>query len=140
MTMPRSGSAESFLAIAAALACVLVTGILWPVIASRQPMWPLPGIYLIEIPMLALAAASAVLLDSPMGGAIVWIAFGATAAFAGLAALSIGFLYFPEAAALGLAGILVVTKRRLSASFHLALGIAALVGQTGLILALSRLS
>lgn len=78
--MLRLSSAESALAIGAALACVLVTGILWSLIASGQPLSPLPGIYRIEIPMLTLAAASAVLVESPSEGGIVWTAFGATAA------------------------------------------------------------
>lgn len=100
----------------------------WPVIASRQSSWPLPGIYLIENPMLTLAAASAVPAGSRSGVAIVWTAFGATAAFAVLASLSIGFFYYPGAAALGLAGLLEVSRRRPNARPSLAVGIVVLEG------------
>ena len=46
--------AASWLALAGGLASLLATLAVWGPIAANQPLWPLPGVYLIEIPAIGL--------------------------------------------------------------------------------------
>ena len=50
---------ERFVAILGAVACLLITIILWSSINAYQTMWPLPGLYFFE--MVALSILSAII-------------------------------------------------------------------------------
>lgn len=135
----KSRALEQFLAILAAVVCLIVTVRIWQVLAPEQPMWPLPGAYLVEILALSMAVAGAVCVDSPAAGFVSWVAFGATVGFALLAAFTVGFLYVPVAVLIAIAGALLVRRKHSSLVLHLCLAIVAGAAQAGLILAVVRL-
>jgi hypothetical protein len=94
------------LAVVAALNCVVVPMFF----AQQRPLFPLPGLYLIEIIVLAILALTGLLLiesRSPFWRAVPWIAAGVLLSFAILAIFSIGFYIIPAAVAFLLAGFLL---------------------------------
>lgn len=99
----------------AALVCFGVTAWVWAVTAGRQPMWPLPAAYLIEVVALSAIAATATLSRSAHDGSLTLIAAGATLAFAVLAMFSVGIFYIPVAELLIVAGVLLTWQARRSA-------------------------
>ena len=50
---------EKLLALIIAIVCLVVSIYIWQLVAGHQPMWPLPALYLIEIPTLCIALAAA---------------------------------------------------------------------------------
>ena len=66
---------EYGLALAGGLASLLATLAVWGPIAANQPLWPLPGVYLIEIPAISLTGMLA-LWARPLTW-VTWAAAGA---------------------------------------------------------------
>ncbi len=137
-TKTGSRPVEWILALSGALICFVVGGDVWQAFSLRQPMWPLPGIYLVEMLLLSCAVAVVVIRDAGIGGTVIWAALGAMVAFAILAAWTIGVLYLPAIVLLAANGILFVRRRGERFPIHLALAAAAALAQGALILAAIR--
>jgi hypothetical protein len=88
---------ERFLAILGAVVCLIITILFWLSVSAYQNMWPLPGLYFIE--MVALSSVSAFLFvrGDPRDKFIIWGMAGVISAFSILGALSVGFFYLPVA-------------------------------------------
>jgi hypothetical protein len=83
---------ERILAIAGTLFCLVVTALLWVSIGAQQSMWPLPGLYFIE--MASLSVVCALLAfgdDNSLGQFITWVSVGIFIGFSILGAWSVGF-------------------------------------------------
>jgi hypothetical protein len=130
---------ERILAIFAAAYCLIVTVSLWWGISAYEGMWPLPGLYFIEMAVLCLLGAWAFILAIPLGRSILWGVSGTLFAFSILGAFSVGFFYLPVA--LVFAVISLTSDIRNKGSILLHLGIFAITGivQAALMLAAIRL-
>jgi hypothetical protein len=94
------------LAVVAAINCVIVPLLF----AQQQPLFPLPGLYLIEIAFLGIFGLIGLMLVepiSPFWRAVPWIAAGALLAFVILGGFSIGFFLIPATVSFLLAGFLL---------------------------------
>ena len=125
------------------LVCLVVTVPIWRSISAQQGMWPLPGLYLLEMVALSVLCAFAFYRGGPRSQFITWGALGVFLAFSILGAFSIGFFYLPVALIFGAAAIIADVKdkdrdvRRIGA--HLAVCVIAGLAQAALMLAATRL-
>ena len=126
---------EKILAAIDVLICLIISVYIWQVFSPRQAMWPLPGVYLVEIFLLSASVAYVVFRDADPGGAVIWGTLGAVCAFTLLAAWTVGLLYLPVIVLLGVTGILFLRRRRQRVWIHLAIAAVAAIAQGALILA-----
>lgn len=131
--------AERILAILGALACLGITIPIWLSVAANQSMWPLPGLYFIEIVAVSILSALAVVRGLGRAGLASWVAAGILAAFSILGALSVGFFYLPAAIIFGLLALYSDVRQKRPILAHLGLGALAALAQAALMLALVRL-
>jgi len=124
-----------FLAFLAAAVCLVVTIRVWMIVSAQQALWPIPGAYLIEMLALSLLAALAIQPGSPLPVALPGIACGGLFAFSVLASFSVGLFYLPVALLILIAGLLFTLSTRRSLFIFLAWTAAAVVIQSGIILA-----
>jgi hypothetical protein len=133
-----SRSIERFLAVTCVVVCLGTTAQVWLVFGSQQPMWPLPGLYLVEVLLLTVAVVVVVVRDASLGGSVIWGAAGAITAFAILGAWSVGLVYLPVIVLLITIGTLYLRRRKERFPIHLALGAAAALAQGAVMLAVIR--
>jgi hypothetical protein len=126
---------ERFLSLLAFLVCLGITIRIWQLVSPQQSMWPIPGLYFIEMVMLSGLAAAAINFSHNLPWAFTGIAFGATLAFSVLAGFSVGLFYLPVVALLLIAGFLLNISTKRSLLIYLAWATAAAVIQTGITLA-----
>nr|MBI2905626.1 hypothetical protein [Chloroflexota bacterium] len=137
--MKSTRSLKQFLAIVAVGVCAIISALIWQAVSARQPMWPLPALYLLEMVALSLAAALGNAHDSATGGRAAWGGgVGAVLAFVAMGAWSVGFLHIPVAVLLIITGILRNRRQRLNMAIHLGICAAAAVAQVALMLAVIR--
>ncbi len=140
---PTTRTLERLLAVVAVAVCAIVSIRIYQVESVSQAMWPLPGLYLLE--MLGITAAGALGIwrgdttRSRLSKALAWIAAGALLGFAVLGAWSIGFLYLPLVVLLLIAAILSDRRQRQNIGVHGAISLIAAVAQILLMLAVIRL-
>ena len=128
---------DRILAAAAVLICLAVDVFVWLDISQQQPVWPLPGLYLLEIFGFSAAGAYGIYRTSLADGRFSWLAWAASGVVLGLAlvsAWSIGLLYLPVWAALLAAGVISARRRRTPVVGLFALHLFAALLQAGLIL------
>ena len=126
---------EKLMALLSAGVCLVVTVYIWQMVASWQPMWPLPGLYLIEMLALSTLAAAVTVYEASFNGIILWIAAGAFLAFAVLAMFSIGLFYLPIAGLFAVTAIVSTLRSRRSALISLVWAIGAASIQVAVIFA-----
>ncbi len=128
---------ERLLAAAAVLICLVADVVTWQQISLQQPIWPLPGLYLVEIFLVSVIGAFDVYLAgradqrSPV---LAWIASGMVLGLALVSVWSIGLFYFPVWAALLAAGAISARRRHAPVLGLIALSLVAGLFQAGLIL------
>ncbi len=130
---------ERFLAILGTAICLIVTILIWRSVSALQPMWPLPGLYFIEMAALSLVSALAFILGYRRRGLIAWGAAGIFSAFSILGALSVGFFYLPVAVIFGLLAILSDLRQKQPIAAHFGLAALAALAQAALMLMVIRL-
>ena len=130
---------ERPLACAGLAVCLGITLLVFLVFGRMQPMWPLPGLYLLEMLALSAAAVYVVVREVRPAAAVIGAVLGAMGAFALLAAFSIGAYYLPVLLLLGTGGGLAILDRRARFWPAVVACLAAAVVQTAIILAVVRL-
>ena len=90
----KPGSFEKILALIGLAACLLGVFWSWEMIAGQQPIWPLPGLYLIELIIVGITAADGILRGKILE---TWIVVGILFGFALMGAWSIGLAFIPSA-------------------------------------------
>ncbi len=125
-------------ALAGLVLCLYVSAYVWQYYSHVQPMWPLPALYLVEIPLLTIAGVIDILLAAWTGGAVGWLAAGAVLGFSIMGMFSVGMLYVPVALGLALGALVADIRQKHRLLLHLALFLAAGVGQAVLMLALTK--
>ena len=93
----RVSRLERILAILAAGVCLIITLVFWLSIRPYQSMWPLPGLYFVEIVALSFMSTFIFVRDDLRGSLMTWVAAGVISAFSFLGALSVGCFYLPVA-------------------------------------------
>ncbi len=140
---PTTRTLEQLLAVVAVAACAIVSVRIYQVVSVSQAMWPLPGLYLLE--MLGITAVGALGIwrgkaaRSWLSQALAWIAVGALLGFAVLGAWSIGLLYLPMVVLLLIAAILSDRRQRQNIGVHGGISVIAAVAQILFMLAVIRL-
>jgi hypothetical protein len=86
---------ERFLAILAAVVCLVVTIAIWLSVGAHQPMWPLPALYFIEVAALGILSAFMFIRGGRIGRIFTWASAGIFLGFALMGAFSVGLLYLP---------------------------------------------
>lgn len=121
------------LAVVAAINCVVVPLFF----AQQRPLFPLPGLYLIEIAVLGVLGLTGVLRvepNSPFWRRVPWAAAGVLLAFVILGGFSIGFFLIPATIAFLLAGFLMNWLERGTVVQYIWLFLVAAVLQVTLML------
>ncbi len=108
---PSVRSLERILAVFAALACLFITIAIWRDVSARQVMWPLPGLYFVELPAVGFLAGFAFFAGTAYTSRITWAAAGIYVAFGLLGAFSVGLCYAPIAIMFIMLAVLVMVRR-----------------------------
>jgi hypothetical protein len=131
---------EGLAARLAALACIIVSIAAWRSIATYQEMWPLPGLYFVELPLVTVAVAWAFAAHSRLRNLLAWVGLGIVTAFSILGAFSIGMAYAPVALLLGIIAISSDLREGQPLAIHAGASlIAAMVQTAGMLLAIRLL-
>ncbi len=101
---------EQILAVLAAFAALFLSVGLWRTISVQQGMWPLPGLYFIELPVVAIVAAFAFMRGHVSSPIFAWAAAGINFAFAFVGAFSIGLFYLPIAIMFAMVAVLSTVR------------------------------
>jgi hypothetical protein len=125
---------EGALAASAAVAGAIISAMVFGVIGAQQAMWPLPGLYLLEVPAVAGLAALAVIQGWPRRAEITWSAAGVLLGFSLLAGFSVGFFYLPCVLLLLIAGALLDRADWRRLALHVGLAVLWAAAQVALML------
>ena len=125
---------EQILAILGAMACLVITILLWQEITAHQPMWPAPGLYFIEITVVCVASAGLLMRGGVLARALVWVSAGIVLVFSLLAVFSVGVYYFPVALLLIIVALAADIRTRQPMLGHVGLFFAGGILQAALIL------
>lgn len=123
---------ERFLAILGAVACLVITIVIWRSVSAHQGMWPLPGLYFIEIAGVSIASMLAFVRGDPSGRIIMWAAIGILGAFSIVGALSVGFFFLPIGMIFAIASLSYDVRRRQPLAAHLGVCLIAGMAQAAL--------
>jgi hypothetical protein len=137
--IPTTTLLERILAIVAGGVCLAVTLFLSWSVSATQPIWPLPGLYFIEVILLGGLAAFMFIRGGRRAKFVTWAALGALTGFALLGALSVGFFYLPIALIFAAIAITSDLRSRQPVAAHLAVFLLAGIAQVLLMLAAIRL-
>ncbi len=127
---------EQYLAVVAAIGCVVFTVVVWVGVSRIQTMWPLPALYLIEVSLLGVIAALAFTRGGEGGRIFTWAAIGMLAAFSILGLFSVGGLYLPSVLLLLIISLSADVRNKSNLFAHLVVGLTAGILQAALMLAL----
>ncbi len=130
---------ERFLALLGEAACVVITIVIWRSVSTYQGMWPLPGLYFIEMIALSIIGALAFMRGGASGRIILWAAVGIFAAFSIMGAWSVGPLYVPVTVLFAAAAVSSDIRNKQSIALHLAVCLIAGLAQAALMLTVIRL-
>jgi hypothetical protein len=98
-------------------------------------MWPLPGLYFIEIVTLSVVSALLFIRGDPRGQFLTWGTTGAIGAFSILAAFSVGFFYLPVALLFAIISVTFDVRNKKHIPAHLATFLIAGIAQLAVTLA-----
>ena len=125
---------ERILAILAAVLCLFITLVFWFSISAYQSMWPLPGLYFIEMVALSFISTFTFVRGDPRGSLITWFAAGVILAFSILGAFSVGFFYLPVALIFGVISLTWDVRNKQQRLTHLGIFLMAGIVQSVLML------
>jgi hypothetical protein len=130
---------ENILALMAAGYCLLITIMIWRSVSIYQPMWPLPGLYFIEMGVFSVLGAYAFTQHYRIGKVISWGVAGITSIFSLAGAMTVGMFYLPIALIFALISTTSDLRNKQSISLHLGICFLAGLGQVILMIAAIRL-
>ena len=126
---------ERILAILAAVICLIITLVIWFSISPYQGMWPLPGLYFVEMVSLSFISTFMVVRGDPRGSLMTWVAAGVMSAFSFFGAASVGFFYLPVALMYSVISITWDVRNRQNRPARLGIFLIAGIAQSVLMLA-----
>lgn len=140
---PSTRNLERILAVIGTAVCLVVSILIWQVLSVQQTMWPLPDLYLLEMPAACLLGIWCIWSSgsglSSLRGYLVWLIVGILFAFVIMGAWSVGFLFVPVAGLFAVTAVLSDLRQHEKLVFHLGAGLAAAVAQAALMLFVIRL-
>ncbi|MGA9190868.1 MAG: nucleotidyltransferase domain-containing protein [Anaerolineales bacterium] len=125
------------LAIGGSGLCLAITLGIWSGVAHDQSLWPLPGVYFVELVSLALVCAALWIANHRLAEVSVWIMLGVLAGFSWMARLSVGALYAPVALVFGAACLVLVVRTPGRLIGWLGISLLAALVEVGMILVLA---
>ena len=134
---------QRYLAIIGMIICLVAVAIIWQAISAYQSMWPLPGLYFVE--MIAACGVgmwsiwSIESSQSLLRGFLVWVVVGILFAFIFMGAASVGFLFMPVAVLFAIAAILVDRRETRYQLHHMGVAVAAALIQAVLMVVIVQL-
>lgn len=134
----RTTPLEKLLAVLGAVICLTVTVIIWWSISAYQGIWPLPGLYFIELVALSMLSTVVFIYGRRRIRIIPWISAGVCMAFAILGAFSVGPFYLPVAVIFAVISIISDIRNKQSLPAHLGICLAAALIQAALMLLVIR--
>lgn len=126
---------ERILAIMAAVVCLIITLVFWFSISPYQSMWPLPGLYFVEMVSLSFISTLIFVRGDPRGSLMTWVAAGVISAFSFLGAASVGFFYLPVALIFSVISLIWDVRNKQQRLTHLGIFLIAGIAQSALMLA-----
>jgi len=117
--------------------CLAITLGIWSGAAHEQPLWPLPGVYFVELVSLALVCAALWIANHRLAEVSVWIMVGVLAGFSWMARLSVGALYAPVALVFGAACLVLVMRTGGRLIGRVGISLLAALAEVGMILILA---
>lgn len=126
---------EQILAILAAVVCLIITLVFWFSISLYQSMWPLPGLYFVEMVSLSFISTLIFVRGDPRGSLMTWVAAGVISAFSFLGAASVGFFYLPVALIFSVISLIWDVRNKQQRLTHLGIFLIAGIAQSALMLA-----
>ncbi len=130
---------EQFLAVVGAAACLLISARIGQAVGAMQAIWPLPGLYLVEMNIVSVLGLFGVLGNSSGRSSLriglTYAAVGILLAFVLLGAWSIGPFFLPVVLIFAVAAILSSRKQGQNIFLHMGIGFLAAVAQVALMLA-----
>lgn len=130
---------ERFLAILGAVVCLIITILFWLSVSTYQTMWPLPGLYFIEMVALSIISAFIFVRGDPRDQFITWGAAGVITVFSILGALSVGFFYLPVALIFAVISVTSAVRNKQRITAYLGIFLIAGIAQLVLMFAVVRL-
>ena len=130
---------ERILAILAAVICLTITLVFWFSISPYQGMWPLPGLYFVEMVSLSFISTFIFVRGDPRGSLMTWVAAGVISAFSFLGALSVGFFYLPVALMFSVISLTSDVRNKQNRPARLGIFLMAGIAQLTLMLAVNWL-
>ena len=134
---------EQFLAVVGAAACLLITARIGQVVGGMQPMWPLPGLYLVEMSIVSVLGMFGILGNSlgrsSLRIGLTWAAVGILLAFVIMGAWSIGPFFSPVVLIFAIAAILSNRRQGQKIFLYMGIGLLAAIAQAALMLAAIRI-
>lgn len=132
-------SLEQFLAVVGGAACLLISARIGQVVSATQPVWPLPGLYLVEMSIVSVLGMFGVLGYSSgrfsVWIALTWAAVGILLAFVLMGAWSIGLFFSPVVLIFAVAAILSDRRQGRNILLHAGISLLAAMAQVVLMLA-----
>jgi hypothetical protein len=136
----RVSRLERILAILAATICLIITLAFWISISPYQSMWPLPGLYFVEIVSISFISTYIFVRGDPRGSLMTWVAAGVISAFSFLGAASVGFFYLPVALMFSVISLTWDVRNKQNRPSRLGIFLIAGIVQSALMLAAIGLS
>jgi hypothetical protein len=130
---------ERILAFIGAVICLIVTIIIWWSISAQQSMWPLPGLYFMEMVALSIMSTFLFIRGNARDKILIWGAVGAIIGFSILGALSVGFFYLPVALIFFIVSITSDVRNKQRIAVHLGVCVITAVVQAAMMLTAIRL-
>ncbi len=137
--MSLAQSLERVLAVLAAAACLFLTIGIWRSVGAVQSVWPLPGLYFVELPVVGIWSAVLFLGSDRPSARSAWLASGIYFAFTVLGAFSVGLFYLPIAVMFLMVAVLATVRQEQPVLRGLSTAIAAALAQAILMFILVRL-
>jgi hypothetical protein len=130
----RRSALERLLALLAAAVCLIITIVFWLSVSSYQSMWPLPGLYFIEILAFSVVSAFSFIRGDPRGQFLTWGSAGVIGTFSILAAFSVGFFYLPVSLLFAIISVTSDMRNKKHVLAHLVTFLIAGIAQLALML------
>ena len=130
---------ERILAILAVVVCLIITLVFWFTISPYQGMWPLPGLYFVEMVSLSFISTFIFVRGDPRGSLMTWVAAGVISAFSFLGALSVGIFYLPVALMFSVISLASDVRNKQNRPARLGIFLMSVIAQLALMLAVNWL-
>lgn len=134
---------ERLLAVIGTVLCLVAAVLVWQVLRAQQPVWPLPGLYLLEMLAASILGTWSIWNDESrpalMRETVTWVTVGILYGFVIVGTFSVGLWFAPAASLIVFAAILSDLRQGHKLILNLSIGLVSVFAQAALMLAVIRL-